>query len=258
MGEIIEVYSEYSGSGNLMVLFFVGLIYLALVERDRSVRTLLVYGSISLIAIIFQPVVFYLYTTYVDGPTYWRMWWMIPIGIGLAYAGTKLISKHQTTGFLLVLAILALGGKAVYSGAADAKTAENIYQIPQAVVSIADELENREDAVVYAAFPPEMLIFIRQYDVAIRMPYGREMLDENWGGSSGFYQLMSSPELDFEKLAEKCDYNFTRYLIVDGNKSFLNQPQENGFEQIFMYEKYIVYEYTRIDWEQRQLDLEAN
>lgn len=174
------------------------------------------------------------------------------------HLGTKLISKHQTTGFLLVLAILALGGKAVYSGAADAKTAENIYQIPQAVVSIADELENREDAVVYAAFPPEMLIFIRQYDVAIRMPYGREMLDENWGGSSGFYQLMSSPELDFEKLAEKCDYNFTRYLIVDGNKSFLNQPQENGFEQIFMYEKYIVYEYTRIDWEQRQLELEAN
>ena len=253
--EIFRLYSQYSGRGILMVLFFMVLFYLTFVEKNQTVRTVLLYGSIALIGIIFLPVVYFLYVKYVDATTYWRMWWMIPTGIGLAYAGTQMVWKHRWTGLVLIFIVLVLGGDYIYLRSAEVDWAENIYQIPDEVVEIADFLEDYDDGIVFAAFPPEMLIFVRQYDVDLRMPYGRERLDPNWSGSNGFYLLMSSNSLDFHALAEKCRYNYTRYIIVDGHKQYLNAPDNNGFALIYETGRYRVYEYLEVDWEQRQEDL---
>lgn len=255
LGEIFQIYSKYSGRGILMVLFFIALFYIALVEKKHTIRTMILCGSVFIILFIFLQPIYYIYITYVDASTYWRMWWIVPAGIGLAYVGTQLISGHRWTGFFMVFIVLLLGGEFVYTGNAQISRAENIYQIPDEVVTIVDYLEEYDEGVVFAAFPPEMLIYVRQYDVDLRMPYGREMLDMNWSGANGFYQLMASMSLDFAALAEKCEYNYTRYIIVDSYKQYLNTPEENGYRMLLAVDKYRVYEYTEVDWEQRREEL---
>lgn len=251
---IFTIYSEYTGSGILVVLFFVGLIFIALSEKDRSNKTIFLYGNMIIIALIFFPLTYYLYVRYVDTGTYWRIWWLLPMGICLAYVGTRLIYRHRVNGMLMFFIILLLGGRLVYTGKTNGlvEAAQNPYQIPQEVINIVDvmeydhreRVEDTEYDYLMAAFPAEFLEFVRQYDVRVRMPYGREMLDPNWGGSAaGFYTAMNADTNCYELLAEKCMYNSVDYIVINGLKSDEDVPEENGFVLISIVEQYRIYRY---------------
>ena len=242
--EMFTIYSQYSGTGIIMVLFFIALIYIGLSEKERSNRTILVYGSIMLIIFIFFPLFYFLYITFVDATTYWRLWWLVPVSVGLAYAGAMLIKEHQVTGLMLILVVLFLGGESIFSGqiSGEIGLAENPYQIPQNVIDIVEDIKKNEvDEVTFAAFPPEMLTFVRQYDATLRMPYGREMLDERWNEGNGFYEQMAAEMLDFEILADKCKFNSVRFIVVNALKPKLNVPQDYGFELMSQRGVYSIY-----------------
>lgn len=256
IGEMFQLYSQYTGRGILMVLFFVSLFYIAQSEKKHTVKTVLMYGNVALLIFIFLPPVYLTYVTYVDHSTYWRMWWMIPVGIGLAYVGTRLIAEHRWTGFFMIFLVLLLGGEFVYTSNPTFEKTENIYQIPSEVVTMIDYMEEYDEGIVYAAFPPELLGFARQYDVDMRMPYGREQWESNWSEPNGFYLLMSANTVNFKALAEKCLYNYTRYIVVNRLKSYENQPKDNGFRLLLTAGVYELYEYTEVDWEQRREELE--
>ena len=244
LNQVFTIYAQYSGTGIIMVLFFMALIYMGLSEKDSANRTILLHGSIALILFIFIPLFYYLYIRFVDPTTYWRLWWLVPVGIGLAYVGTQLIREHRFTGLMLILVILLLGGESIYSGevSGEIAPAENPYQLPQYVIDIVDDInEHKVDEVTFAAFPPEMLIYVRQYDAELRLPYGREMLDERWSVRSGFYEQMSAEMLDFAALAEKCRYNSVRFLVVNSLKPKQNVPQDYGFELMAQHGIYSVY-----------------
>lgn len=246
---ILNWYSEYSGTGIFMVLFFVALIFVALLDDNRSNRTVLLYGSVILMLIIFCPATYYIYSKYVDAGTYWRFFWLIPVGIGLAYVGTKLIGKSAVTGLLMIGVVLILGGTYVYNSRMDYKPSENLYQLPNEVIEISDYLESRNLPEIRCAVSPELLTYIRQYDVNIVMPYGREQLDSRWSEKSGFFELMLSGTINYEAIGEKCLYNQTRFIVVNNQKTALNNPQNCGFEYIMSSGAFSLYEYTRLNAE---------
>lgn len=239
---ILNAYSTYTGLGILNVLFFVGLVYVALVDSNRTNRTILLYGSAILVLIIFCPLTFYLYDKFVDVGTYWRLWWMVPAGIGLAYVGTKVVDNHRITGFCLALFILFLGGNLVYTADLEYRIADNVYQIPDEAIDIADFLEEYEEDTVRVALPTELLTYVRQYDPYIALPYGREQYGGPWGTTSGFYIEMNLEQLDFEKIAEKCVYNNTKYIVVSRSKGHVNEPIDSGFIYLTSYGEYDIYE----------------
>lgn len=250
MSEIFRLYSQYTGTGILMVLFFTTLVVMALNEKNQSTRTIILYGSISISALIFFPPFFYLYDHYVDSYTYWRMWWLIPTGIGFAYVGTQLMQKHRWSGFLLVVIILMLGGEWVYSGSLkEVSVATNYYQLPQEVVDTVDFLDEYEDnRFIYAAFSPELLPYVKQYNINVHMPYGRDMMDPNAMQQSQFFLLMAADTVDFSALEQHCLTELTRYLVVDNRKAFATEPEDYNFVKIATFGNYDVYDYTGRDW----------
>lgn len=241
-------YSGYSGSGVLLMFFFAGMLYLALSEQNRTTRTVFLRGSVCLTLVIFFPPLYYVYTRFVDAGTYWRLFWMLPVACGLAYVATGLTWKHKWTGLLLSVVILMLGGELIYlgEGNGEKRWAQNAYQLPQEVIDIVDEIERAEDTgTVRAAFPPELLVYVRQYSSRILMPYGREMLDDRWHqGGSGYFEVMNAQRVDFEELSRKCLYNDTRYVVINENKAYDNDPKENGFTLFYKRSPYVVYEYV--------------
>ena len=71
------------------------------------------------------------------------------------------------------LAIIVVSGSLVYINRY-MSPAENLYHIPQNVIDICDVIEPAEgEPRVRAAFPSELVHFVRQYDTNILMPYGR-------------------------------------------------------------------------------------
>jgi len=241
-------YSAYGGSGVLLMFFYAGMLYLALSEQNRPVRTAFLHGSVCLTLVIFCPPLYYIYTRFVDAGTYWRLFWMLPVACGLAYVATGLIEKHKWTGLLLTLVILTLGGELIYLGAGNGEKAwaQNAYQLPQEVVDIVDEMERTEESgPIRAAFSPELLVYVRQYSSRILMPYGREMLDDRWHQEgSGYFEVMNAPTVDFEELSRKCLYNDTKYVVINGNKAYDNDPRKYGFTLYYKRSPYVVYEYV--------------
>ena len=242
--EIFEQYSLYTGTGIFMVLFFVALVYIYLTEKDSGNRGVLLFGSIFTIILIMFPPFFYLYS-YLDDGTYWRMWWLVPSGIGLAYAGAKLISKYRLTGFLLTLLILMLGGNMIYSHDNGVfNVAENKYKLPQYVLDTCDILENDADGYICAAFPTEFLSSVRQYDVNIMMPYGREQLDPKWALPSGFFAEMNKESYNFHEIRKKCIDNHTNYLVVNNLKEYEDEPSDYGFDYFKTIGVYEIYRFS--------------
>lgn len=246
INHIFNAYSAYSGTGILTVLFFVALIYVALKEQSRSNRTILLYGTVILMAVIFCPLTYYIYYSYVDATTYWRFFWLVPIGVGLAYVGTQIADRHRITGMLMATVVLILGGTFVYTSREDFRLAENPYQIPDAVIEMSDYMEAKGLDEIRVAVTPELLTYIRQYDVNLTMPYGREQLDPGWGEPVGFFQLMLSGYVDYEAIAEKCMYNATRFIIVNDEKQALNNPEDAGFKYCMTSGAFSLYEFTEL------------
>ena len=244
IGEIFEQYSRYTGTGVFMVLFFVGLVFLAVTENDKEKAgyTVLLHGSVWMAIIIFIPLLYVVYTRLVDAGTYWRFFWLIPMGIGLAYVGTELINDHRVMGFLLIVLVLLLGGNLVYTSDYTFEKAENEYQIPQEVIDLSEIIETHECPVKKAAFPLELLIFIRQYDVDITMPYGREQLDPNWVETENdFFNAIMQDWYDFELIRHNCYDTATCYFVVNRGRQFINNPSSYGFLKIGETRDYEVY-----------------
>lgn len=246
-GNIIAEYSRYTGTGIFMVLFFVCLVVIAISDKNYSNRTVLLFGSLFTLILIFFPGMYYLYTRFVDVNTYWRMWWLVPMGIGLAYVGTNLIKDHRITGFLLAFFIFILGGRLVYTSNPFFGKAANPYKIDGTVMSLCDYLDKVEEDDIVVAVAPELLTIVRQYDPYLYMPYGREQLDINWGNNWGysnkFYEVMCDDNVDFSKLREQCGAFDTKYLIINNLKTYINSPEEYGFKYHVTMGNYDIYSY---------------
>jgi len=245
-GEIVAEYSKYTGTGIFMVLFFVCLVVIAVTDKNHSNKNVLLFGTIFTLLVIFFPLMYFLYVRYVDSSTYWRMWWLIPMGIGLAYVGTNLIKDHRITGLLLAFFIFILGGRFVYTSDPMFHLAGNAYKLDQTIVEVCDYLDSVDEGYLNVAMPAEFLTQVRQYDHKLFMPYGREQLDSGWGDPSGFFEAMNKDTCDFAVLEVKCAVNNTNYIVINNIKTYMNSPEEYGFKYETTIGSYDIFKYTRL------------
>ncbi len=72
-----------------------------------------------------------------EAGTYYRILWLLPMTVVIAYAGVKLIGKHTRIGLVALAAVCILGGSYVY-GNVNVSKAENRYHLPAEVPAICD------------------------------------------------------------------------------------------------------------------------
>ena len=81
MEEIIHVIKEYAGTGWLLVLYLIALVYLLIREKDRRARMMLVYLPLAVIVVFLLPPVYRLYSALEQTDTYYRFLWLIPMSV---------------------------------------------------------------------------------------------------------------------------------------------------------------------------------
>ncbi len=140
----------------------------------------------------------------------------------IAYAFTKFIAcikssviKRVAVGVAAVVIIIT--GSCVYANE-HVYMAENIYHLPQNVIDICDRIKPTEDeGTVRAAFTPELVYFVRQYDPNILMPYGRDYVDHNY--SNGVLKSMKEEgEMKTQKLLYYTRVDLDKYIILPTDK----------------------------------------
>ena len=184
MENIIDIFKAYNGTGYYCILFIAALIYLWFSEEDKSIRAILVIAP-TIIQILFFVPYFYMLYNMLDEGTYYRILWLLPMTLVIAYAGCKVIGDNTKMGLFIMSMILIISGSLVYTSV-NMSRAENLYHLPAEAVTVCDMVMPEEgEERVWVAFPPDMVHYVRQYSTEIQMPYGRDP-----------YQVLERPVMD--------------------------------------------------------------
>ena len=244
-GSALLMLKMYSGNCSLTLLFVASLIYLWIAEKNKGRKAVLVYLSVTILALFLFPVLSYFVVTIMnEEEIYYRILWALPMGIVISYAAVKFLSaikkKWLQTVLLVMLAVYIMaGGHLVYKSPQFSK-AENWYQVPDAVVSICDAIviPGRE---IKAAFPPELVQYVRQYSPFVIMPYGYDALVERWRLDNEFEEEMSKDISNAERLTTLARQNGCHYVIINQNHVIDGKMEDGEFTLVLQTCGYDIY-----------------
>lgn len=241
--DVLTLFREYMGTGLIVILYLFSLVYLFLKEEKKYVRVTFVLVPIGLLLVYFNPLFAEIVYKAAGEEIYYRILWLLPLSIGIAYTVCHIYShtegKRRMASVLCAAAVLCFSGKFVYDSPFFSK-AENSYHVPDSVVHICDAIvvPGRE---VMAAFPFELVQYVRQYTALVCMPYGREMLVERWHHVNDMAEAMERNPVDLEELMPLANQNRCHYIILSEKKEILGNPQDYGLELFGQTDGYIIY-----------------
>ena len=255
MTEILEIFKAYNGTGYYCLLFIAAVLYLWFTEEDRNIKVILVIIP-SVIQVLFFIPLFYLIYNKLDEGTYYRMLWLLPMTLVIAYAGVKAIGTHTRLGVLMMVIILAFSGTCVYTSAGVTK-AENIYKLPDEVVQICDMIRPEEGKErVWAAFPPILVHYVRQYTTDVQLPFGRDSMVDAWKRlDNPLFELYMSPNMPADKLTEYSNEYYCNYVIIEKEKGVVGDLTDYNMILIGETTNFEVYKNENVPlWDGIQLD----
>lgn len=242
-----EIFQKFAGSGFILIIFVLALIYLLICEKRKPRRIMLVYVPMIVLLCFFNPLFFKIFYSLVGEEIYFRIIWLLPVTMVIGYTVVHIAERLQgkkRMGFCLAaVLILMLSGKLVYSSILYS-AAENEYHVPDEVVDICDaiEIEGRE---VMAAFPEEFLLYVRQYSPTVCMPYGRGLM---LGYYDPFCYLMLQDEIEVEQLAGYAKEALCHYVIVSEEKVLVGDMEDYDYEVFDIMHGYVIYRDTTMDF----------
>lgn len=252
--ESVVIFKNYAGGKYLVIVFLLSLAFLLITEKNKRRRALFLYMPLSLLLLFFFPLFRKVFVRLMggEGDTYYRVLWLIPMGIIVAYGGVKLAGLLREKwgtwagGIACAAAGAAIifGGKYVYASQYMSE-AQNMYHLPQTVVDICDLIAPTEgEERIWAVFPTDLVYFVRQYDTDIQLLYGREMVEPKWQYAEPVHTVMNHPTtIDIEELLELTRERYCTYIVLPNvkNKGVTEAPENFGLELIDTVDGYPVY-----------------
>jgi hypothetical protein len=248
LNELLNLFQEYMGQGLITVWFLLSLIYLFITEKKKEIRVMFVYFPIVILLLFFNPWFAGIIYSVLDEEIYYRLLWMLPVTMVLAYTLVSIWSKLKDRKIYFAVGavlLIAVSGRFIYTDTYFHR-AENIYHMPESVVEICDaiEVEGRE---VTAVFPSELLQYVRQYSGTVCMPYGREITVERWYNFNSLYDLMESDSVDAQSLALEARNQECVYIVLPEDKKITGSMEACDFNEFYRTEGYIVYIDSLVD-----------
>ena len=257
------ILKNYGGTGFLLLLYVIALGYLLIREKNKYVRSIFVYAPMLLIFGFLFPVSRKLYVAVLnEGNTYYRVLWLLPVSITLAYTGCSVIYRLgkrfeknarwiSYAGALVGVAVIMLAGEYVYNSPHISK-AENAYHLPQEVIDICDTIEANEGDISYnyATYPGDLVYCVRQYRTDIGLSYGRDMVEPVWGygiWNEAYMAIEGTDEIKAEELVEITrrfpdEARASRFIILRDSKPIDQPLDELGLTFLGQFGQYKLYE----------------
>lgn len=247
----VQWYQSYVGVGFYHILYLICLIWVA---RDRKIdkkwKYLFVGYTVVFLVLYYFPVTARIIITLIGRDVYWRMFWILPLPVFVAFAVSWFVDGEPLKGWKRILCVAAvavvliLSGRNLYTNGGFLP-AENTQKIMEETVMVCEMLEadRQEGEVIRAAVPNEMLYELRQYDADIYLPYGR--WEYEYPDRQELIDAMNTQPVEPETLAaalRKFECNYLVYPAADG---LIEAMQEENFEFLGAVGNYQVYKDVR-------------
>lgn len=240
----------FFGNPLLALLLVASAIYIIVCEKSLKKKILLGVLPLLILTGFLLPVTKIVYVAAFDegSDTYYRVLWLLPMYIVIGYAVCKLIFSFgskwkQRVALVASLVVIVLSGSLVYLNQYMTPS-QNFYHIPQNVIDICDEiLPAKGEMRVRAAFPSELVHFVRQYSTDILMPFGREMVVTQWDYYNEVYEAMEKPEvIDADDLLEATRKAGVQYIILSKDRKVDKNLTTLGLKLMATVDNYYIYE----------------
>lgn len=252
---IEKSFIDYKGPYSMyLAICMLSMLYIFLTEEDKKIKTFLIgYSLVAFFLVICNPIVVNVLKKVLTIYTYWRIYWIFPIGFIIAFAAVKLIfsisdkKKRIVTIFSIIITIMASGNCAFkYFKVSEVKKFDylnynfakvnNLYKIPDEAleVSIIISEHNLQNKKVMA--PEELVPYIRQYDAKVKLVYGRDP----WGYSEN-WRLDMLNKGKITQLIPGIDMLDCNYIVFRKETKFDDDISKYGYELLGETEKYDIY-----------------
>lgn len=247
----LSKYNEFQGGGAQMALFWMSVLVLVLGGRkdeNRAIKTLLYYVALFLL-IFFCPIsAWFIMEFCIEQNVYWRMLWLLPEVVVLAYVLTGWVMKNQKwrrwVAALLCVLLIAAGGTGFWSYA-KVDFATGLEKLPRGVQAICETLqtskEQYQEEEICVIVPDELISSIRQYDATIKMPYGRAVLKGE--RNHIIHDVLTQENFSAQLLAHWAKQYQCNYLVypVSEDNTVETSLTEAGYETVGQVEQYQIY-----------------
>jgi len=118
--EVIKnTFSEFKGTGMYIALFLISIIYIGIKEENKKVKRFIIYYSVITLLITLNPIFNKIVRPIFTDSVYWRVYWIIPLGVTIAYAAVKVINESEGKIQKVIIAIsicliIIVSGKYIY------------------------------------------------------------------------------------------------------------------------------------------------
>lgn len=238
----------YIGDGWHYILFLLALIFLIANRNEKENRKWLAGYSILFGAVYICPLTARIIMKYCIGYlVYWRMFWLLPSSVIIAYAAAKLCVKWkkpvlQVLCMLVLTAVIVLTGKNPYVGeGAPYVKAVNLQKLPADACQVCDMIngDRGKSGPAVAVMPDDLIGYVRQYDASVELVYGRRSNLKK--RRRKIHKQMNSETPDFKKLTKLVRKEGANYLVYVADEEQNAQIESYGFVQIGRVGGYVVY-----------------
>lgn len=238
MAEIVNncvvKFEQYYGESAYLTLYLVSFVLLLVVDKNKTNKKVFIGQALIVSIIYWCPITAYIIANYcIELDTYWRMFWLLPSTIMMAYAFVKIIQRKEALSQRILMVItlcivIMMSGTCIYNET-NFQKANNLYKISQEAVAICDLIKEDAKSIGVEDYgvivPNELIHEIKQYDGKIRMPYGRDILRgmglDSFEGEI-FYAMNSDGvgEIGLKNMAEHGNYQYLVYSTATDRMEF--------------------------------------
>lgn len=236
---------SYLGTGLHIWLLGAALLYLLFSCRNHKIHRLFLCYTALFAVLYFCPLTVKVMGSCIGTGVYWRMLWLLPTPVIIAYAMAKSWERLKKTWQKAALlcafcCLICLSGRNVYLQGGPFEQRQNwqkIPYLPAAVCSIIrGSLEENEEALLVSTW--DVVGYVRQYDAGIGLIYGRR------GRIPGFAELIgpiNSGTADTHLLCLRTLQLGGNYIALPKDELDPEMMRKFGFEVVGEAENYYVW-----------------
>jgi hypothetical protein len=248
-----QSFERFVGTGLYVGLFLMSILYVINHikkenNKENKIKIILGIYSIIILALNINPVFTKLMIKVTgESDTYWRVYWLLPIGISIAYMFTEIVFMqnkriHKILNFIVVVAIIILSGDFMYNSDNFTKV-NNYYKVPDTAFDIICYISEEDDDYKKVAGPEVFSVYTRQVDGTILLGQGRKV-SEVYGENSIIAYIENE---DIENICEYCIKEKCNYLVLKQSTNLSEKyKRKYSINMLYSNEEYSLYKFENI------------
>lgn len=229
------------GDAKYFSIFLLVLLILFLELKNKENKNILIYYPALVLAIVLNPLFCKIILKFIGENVYYRFFWLLPVGLLIAYFGTMLISRANTKSsrviiWICFIFIIVFSGKFMYTSYTFEEV-NNLYKLPDEYVQIVDIIKSIPIDEKKTMTSPSMIGYIRQLDASIELAYGRRPYGDYDGIDIVTYYLIG----DIKIFTDICKEEDVNIIVYDRSIHINISPSYFGYILYAQTENYDIY-----------------